>query len=110
MNGSGVGVTMTMPMTWDIRIMIEHAKYHFAFNRRGILPDLASDWIVIDPGYVIFDRERQRVMREVVPALERYGVQLIGRYGAWTYSYMERALLDGLEVAERVGQGMGHGL
>jgi protoporphyrinogen oxidase len=85
-----------------------------ALEREGILtPDdkvLASDWIVIDPGYVIFDRERQRVMRDLVPELERYGVHLIGRYGAWTYSYMERALLDGLEVAERVGQGMGHGL
>jgi hypothetical protein len=27
---------------------------------------------------------------------------LIGRYGAWTYSYMERALLDGLELADRL--------
>jgi hypothetical protein len=34
--------------------------------------------------------------------MERRDVHLIGRYGAWTYSYMERALLDGLELAEKI--------
>jgi hypothetical protein len=29
-------------------------------------------------------------------------VRLIGRYGAWTYSYMERAMLDGLEIARKL--------
>ncbi|MDX1388940.1 MAG: FAD-dependent oxidoreductase [Acidobacteriota bacterium] len=75
-----------------------------ALRREGILRKndrvVAGDWVVIDPGYVIFDRNRQEVMAEVVPALEACGVHLIGRYGAWTYSYMERAILDGLEVAE----------
>ena len=63
---------------------------------------LVSDTIRIDPGYVIFDRKRQDVMARVVPELADQGVDLIGRYGAWTYSYMERALLDGLELAERI--------
>ena len=63
---------------------------------------LVSDTIRIDPGYVIFDRQRQDVMARVVPELAALGVDLIGRYGAWTYSYMERALLDGLELAERI--------
>jgi len=77
-------------------------------RREGILREadrvVARDWIRIDPGYVIFDRARQDVLERVVPALESRGVHLIGRYGAWTYSYMERALLDGLEVAERLGE------
>ena len=64
-----------------------------ALRREGILAEedrvLASDWVRIDPGYVIFDQKRQEVMREVVPALESLGVYLTGRYGAWTYSYME---------------------
>ncbi len=60
-----------------------------------------SAWNRIDPGYVIFDRARQEVMSRVVPRLEELGVHLIGRYGAWTYSYMERALLDGAELADR---------
>jgi len=60
------------------------------------------DRMRIDPGYVIFDRARQGVMSRVVPALESHGVHLIGRYGAWTYSYMERAILAGLEAAQRL--------
>jgi len=74
-----------------------------ALRREGILTErdriVARDWIRIDPGYVIFDRARQEVMSEVVPRLDALGVKTIGRYGAWTYSYMERAILDGMETA-----------
>jgi len=77
-----------------------------ALHREGILKDddriLARDWVRIDPGYVIFDRSRQEVMQRVLPEMEQREVHLIGRYGAWTYSYMERALLDGLELAEKI--------
>lgn len=77
-----------------------------ALRREGILGPasrvLVKNWIRIDPGYVIFDRARQEVLARVVPELAECGVELIGRYGAWTYSYMERALLDGLELAERL--------
>jgi protoporphyrinogen oxidase len=75
-----------------------------ALVREGILRFddrvIARDWIRIDPGYVIFDRARQAVMAEVIPRLTALGVKTIGRYGAWTYSYMERAMLDGLDAAE----------
>ena len=47
-------------------------------------------------------------MSRVVPELEERDIYLIGRYGAWTYSYMERAILDGLEVAERLSAPAGH--
>lgn len=80
-----------------------------ALRRESILRDddrvIARDWIRIDPGYVIFDRARQDVMAEVIPRLEALGVTPIGRYGAWTYSYMERAILDGLETAEALARG-----
>lgn len=62
---------------------------------------LTRDFVRIEPAYVIFDRERQEVMGQVRSVLSEMGVELIGRYGAWTYSYMERALLDGMELAER---------
>ena len=68
-----------------------------------LLPDdtvLVRDLVRVDPGYVIFDRSRQEAMAGLVPALKARNVHLIGRYGAWTYSYMERAILDGLETAE----------
>ena len=84
-----------------------------ALRREGILDPrtrvVARDFLTIDPGYVIFDRDRQDVMADVVPALEARGVELIGRYGAWTYSYMERALLDGLETAARLVTRVGRG-
>jgi protoporphyrinogen oxidase len=80
-----------------------------ALRRDGMLSEddrvVARDFIRIDPGYVIFDRARQEVLAEVAPWLERLGVRLIGRYGAWTYSYMERAILDGLEAAEALRAG-----
>lgn len=82
-----------------------------ALRREGILEGgdrvPVRDWIRIDPGYVIFDRARQEVMAYLEPELERRDVHLIGRYGAWTYSYMERALLDGLELAARIHAGSG---
>lgn len=77
-----------------------------ALRREGILAEgdrvVARDWIRVDPGYVIFDGARQDAMAQVQRALGPRGVHLIGRYGAWTYSYMERAMLDGLELAERL--------
>jgi protoporphyrinogen oxidase len=60
------------------------------------------DWVLIDPGYVIFDRERRGVMRRVRDVFLDRDIHAIGRYGAWTYSYMERAMLDGLETAARI--------
>ncbi|MDH3629031.1 MAG: FAD-dependent oxidoreductase [Acidobacteriota bacterium] len=76
-------------------------------RREGILTEddrvLVEDWVRVDPGYTIFDRDRQDVMQRVMPELEQQDIHCIGRYGAWTYSYMERALLDGLELAEKIG-------
>jgi UDP-galactopyranose mutase len=80
-----------------------------ALVREGILRDddrvIARDFIRIDPGYVIFDSARQSVMAEAIPRLATLGVTTIGRYGAWTYSYMERAILDGIETAEALARG-----
>jgi protoporphyrinogen oxidase len=77
-----------------------------ALRRQGILREsdkiLVRDWTIIDPGYVIFDRRRLAALKTLVPRLEARGVHLAGRYGAWTYSYMERAMLDGLSIARRL--------
>jgi enoyl-CoA hydratase/carnithine racemase len=45
-NGSavGVGITMTLPM--DIRIAADNAKFGFVFSRRGIVPEAASSWFL----------------------------------------------------------------
>ena len=46
MNGSavGIGVTMTLPM--DIRVLAENAKVGFVFASRGIVPEAASSWFL----------------------------------------------------------------
>ncbi|MGE0808474.1 MAG: enoyl-CoA hydratase-related protein [Burkholderiaceae bacterium] len=46
MNGSAVGMGLTLTMNWDIRLMAEDAKYGFVFPRRGIIADLNSLWSV----------------------------------------------------------------
>ena len=45
-NGSavGIGVTMTLPM--DIRILADNAKVGFVFASRGIVPEAASSWFL----------------------------------------------------------------
>jgi enoyl-CoA hydratase/carnithine racemase len=45
-NGHAIGVGLTMPMEWDIRIAAEDAKLSFAFSRRGVIPELSANWIV----------------------------------------------------------------
>lgn len=46
MNGSAVGMGLTIPMTWDIRIAAAEGKYGFVFPRRGLVPEEGSSWIV----------------------------------------------------------------
>jgi enoyl-CoA hydratase/carnithine racemase len=46
MNGAAVGAGMTLAMQWDLRVVAEGAKYGFVFNRRGLLPELGSTWLM----------------------------------------------------------------
>lgn len=41
-----VGVGLTLPMTWDIRIAAIDARCGFVFNRRGVIPEWGSLWLV----------------------------------------------------------------
>ena len=45
-NGAAVGVGLTMPLQWDLRIAANDAKLSFAFVNRGVIPELASTWIL----------------------------------------------------------------
>jgi enoyl-CoA hydratase/carnithine racemase len=46
LNGHAVGVGITLPLQWDMRIVAEEAKIGFVFNRRGIIPEANSQWIL----------------------------------------------------------------
>jgi hypothetical protein len=52
--------------------------------------------------YVHLTPERERVLPEIMPRLERHGIFPIGRYGCWDYTSMEDSILSGIETARRV--------
>ena len=58
------------------------------------------DRFVIDPAYVLFDHHRQAVRERLLDMLMEQDVYSIGRYGVWTYSSMEDALMGGRETAQ----------
>ncbi|HTR60216.1 MAG TPA: enoyl-CoA hydratase-related protein [Candidatus Binataceae bacterium] len=45
-NGPAVGVGITLPMQWDIRVAAESARIGFVFVRRGVIPEALSLWTV----------------------------------------------------------------
>lgn len=46
MQGSAVGVGMTMVTEWDIRVACDNAKYGYVFNRRGVIPEVNAQWLL----------------------------------------------------------------
>ena len=45
-NGAAVGLGITYPLQWDIRIAAEDAKIGFVFTRRGLIPEANSLWLL----------------------------------------------------------------
>jgi len=45
-NGPAVGLGLTYPLSWDIRLVAEDAKLAFAFTRRGLIPEANSLWLL----------------------------------------------------------------
>lgn len=61
-----------------------------------------AHWSKIDPAYVIFNKERRRFLPALFKWLLTRHILSIGRYGAWKYSFMEEAILDGKAAAEKI--------
>jgi enoyl-CoA hydratase/carnithine racemase len=86
-NGSavGVGITMTLPM--DVRIASSAARMGFVFARRGIIPEACSSWFL--PRVVGISRAAEWVYTgRVFPAEEALAAGLVSRVVA------PEALLD----------------
>ncbi len=45
-NGAAVGVGITLPLQYDLRIAANDAKLGFLFVRRGVVTELSSTWIL----------------------------------------------------------------
>lgn len=55
----------------------------------------------IDHAYVVFNRAYYDAMETIRAFLDAHGMVSCGRYGSWTYSSMEDALLAGRDAAKR---------
>lgn len=99
----GLGMRDEVP---SIETLITKARA--GLEKAGILgadePFVHQDLEVLDPAYVIFDPKCTPVVKAAMQRLEEADIQSIGRFGAWTYSYMERALIDGREAAARIAR------
>ena len=74
-------------------------KKLFAFDYRDILTEKV---INIDHAYVIYNKWRDTHLPSLIAALEKRAVYSIGRYGAWKYSSMQDAVLDGKACAAQL--------
>ena len=45
-NGAAVGVGLTLPLQYDMRVAANDAKLGFLFVRRGVMTELSSTWIL----------------------------------------------------------------
>lgn len=45
-NGAAVGLGLTYPLQWDIRVAADTAKLGFVFVRRGLVPEANSLWLL----------------------------------------------------------------
>ncbi len=81
------------------QVMEQLIKLGIIQNEKDIV---IQDLNIIDPAYVVFDRFRKRNLLKIRSFFEEHGVFLAGRFGGWDYLSMEKAFLDGREVAQRI--------
>jgi len=65
----------------------------------------AKIWMPVPVGYVVYDRARTPAVETIFRHFSTLGVESIGRYGGWKYSFMEETILDGKRCAERLTGG-----
>ncbi len=65
----------------------------------------AVQFLPVKYAYVIYDHHRNQALKTIFSFLAQQKIQTIGRYGAWKYSFMEEAILDGKKAAENIING-----
>lgn len=66
--------------------------------------DIITQKIIDIPrAYVIYDHWREKNLAKLLHTLEQEHIySIVGRYGAWKYSSMQEAVLDGKQIADRL--------
>jgi len=122
-NGAAVGLGLTYPMLWDIRVAAEDAKLGFVFNRRGFLPEGNSLWLLsrlvgascalelLLTGRIFDGREAaqmQLVSRalpsdEVLPAAQQIARDIAQNTAPASTAITKRLFYSFLESSDRLG-------
>lgn len=65
---------------------------------------LCSFWRTVTPGYAVYDFKRAAAQKQLVRWLQRQHCFCAGRYGLWEYSFIERNLLQGRNLAQQLAR------
>lgn len=63
---------------------------------------LFSFFTQVPYAYVRYDKHRTKTVGRVLKSLSRHNCLCAGRYGLWEYSFMEKSLLQGKEIAQKL--------
>ena len=55
--------------------------------------------IDIKYSYVIFNKDRKKTLDTIFKFLKDNNIYCIGRYGSWEYSFIEKNIVDGKNLA-----------
>lgn len=77
-----------------------------ALVQKGIISGsdekLVEFWQTFPCAYVVYDKHRTPAVQRILNDLQSHGCFCAGRYGLWEYSFMERSLLQGKELAKQL--------
>lgn len=77
-----------------------------ALVQKGIIEEsddvLFSFWQSLPYAYAVYDKHRASAVSQALKALAGCGCLCAGRYGKWEYSFMEKSLLEGLDLAKKL--------
>jgi enoyl-CoA hydratase/carnithine racemase len=117
LNGSAVGMGITLPVGWDVRFAAADAKYGFVFTRRGIGPEAGSSWLLprlvgvsaamelLLSGRIFSGTEgaamglfsRALPADEVLPAAQEFARDLAANTSAVSVAAVKALVYDGLD-------------
>lgn len=63
---------------------------------------LFADRVNIPVAYPVYDVNYRQAREKIIDYLTSQNIYLLGRYGAWEYSFMEKSLIDGADTAAKL--------
>lgn len=74
----------------------------------GIIPPgveiLSENTIFLPYGYVIYNHNREKLVKKIHCYLEQLDIYPCGRYGAWEYLWSDQSVLSGKEIIQKITQ------